>query len=113
VGQNVMNDGQFAFEYQPERVVPFGSVTAAYFLATPLFLDGIVSLYLYTEFNAAVKLSLDGVRDWITLPAGPSAFIFDAKSNKAPIPGKFGIYVKNNGVAITSGALYISAMTVV
>ena len=113
MGSNALQDAQYSLVPQPERVVPFGSVTAVYFLATPLFLDGVVTLYLYTEFNAAVKLSLDGTRDWITLPAGPSAFIFDAKSNKAPIPGKFGIYVKNNGVAITSGALYISAMTVV
>ena len=113
MGQNVMNDGQFALDFQPERVADFSTIGAAYSLVGPLFKDGIVTLYIYSSLNAEVKLSLDGVSDWMTMPAGASAFVFDAKSNKAPIPGKYGIYVKQNLLALTSGVLYVTAMTVV
>lgn len=110
---NALDDKQYSLSPQAERVVAFGAVTGSFVLATSIFLDGVVSLYLYSSMNEELKLSLDGVNNWITLPEGPVVFIFDSKSNKAPIPGKYGIYVKNNGTPPASGSLYISAMTVI
>jgi hypothetical protein len=110
---NALDDKQYSLEPQVERRIGFAAVGAAYVLVGTKFLDGIVTLYIYTSLNQEMKISLDGTDDWMTLPAGVSAFILDAKSNKAPIPGKYGIYVKHNGIAPTSGTLYITAMTVV
>lgn len=110
---NALDDKQYALVPQAERRIAFGAMTGNYQLVGAKFLDGIVSLYIYTSLNQETKVSLDGVTDWITIPQGQAGFVFDAKSNKAPIPGKFGFYVKHNGVAPTTGTLYISAMTVI
>lgn len=110
---NALDDKDYALTPQAERSVGFAGVGAAFVLVGTKFLDGVVTLYLYTTLNQEVKLSLDGTTDWLTMPQGASAMIFDAKSNKAPIPGKYGIYIKHNGIAPTSGTFYVSAMTVV
>ena len=112
MGSNALQDAPYSLIPQPERVKQFGSITATYTLVGTKFSEGIVSLYIYSSFDSEIKLSLDGTNDWITLPTGPSAFIFDAKSNKAPIPGSFGVYAKQNLTLPSSGTLYVSAMTV-
>jgi len=110
---NALDDKQFSLEPQAERRINFAALTGNYQLVGTKFFNGIVTLYLYSSFDEEIKLSLDGTTDWLTLPQGPSAFVFDAKSNKAPLPGKYGVYVKHNGTPPTTGNFYISAMTVV
>lgn len=98
------------FDFITMKSIAAASIVAGYTLVTSIFGSGVVQLILYSSLDATVQLSLDGVRDFIPIPAG-GTLIIDVKSNVGALSGAFGVYVKDLGNP-TTGSLYVSGFVV-
>ena len=94
--------------------VAFGAVTGAYApIGSPLPFP-IQSLVIENSLNQDVILSTDGVTDMFEVLAGPEAISLDVGSFQKDIqnglPKGTQFFIKNDGVAPTSGKLTIQGV---
>ena len=96
------------------RSVAFGGITGAY-AAVGSALDDPARIFILNNIsNQDLLISLDGVTDHLILPAGAFKLI-DVAANKGRDDGLFVaagtvFYVKHNGVAPTSGSVYLEVI---
>lgn len=101
--------------YEPERSVGFATVGAAYALVGPLFTHPIRILILQNSTDKGIQFSLDGVNTLITLQSGVNV-VLDITAARTNDPAGFmapinwGIYVRRESAAPTSGSAYASAI---
>ena len=93
-----------------QKVAAAASITASYTLVGSIFGQGLINLIIVSTLDQPVQISLDGVTDWIPIPAG-ATLIIDLKSNLSAFGGWRGVYVKQIGVP-TTGSLYVSGIGV-
>ena len=93
-----------------QQTVAAASIGASYSLVGAKFSDPPLILILVSTLDQAVQLSLDGINDWIPMPA-LGTVIIDIKANGLGFPGEYGVYVKRIGTP-ASGVLYVSGVTV-
>jgi len=102
-------------KWQPLRSLGFASISGVYMGVGAAFDVALRMLVIENLTNQTMLFSFDGVTDNFVLPAG-SPVIFDFCSNKTIDDGFFiaegtRVYVKDAGVAPTSGSVYVAAVS--
>jgi hypothetical protein len=101
------------FEWEELRSVAFGAIGANYTAITPAFQNEGRIMIIKNLTDQAVLISGNGVNNGTIIPAG-SAESYDLTTNRSEAGGTYVfsansyLYVKHNGVAPTTGSLYIT-----
>lgn len=99
---------------EPVRTLAFGSISGTYMgIGTGINNPARVMLFQNLT-DQTVMFSLDGINDNFPL-AAMTSFVLDITSNKSLGEGYFiaegtRIYVKDIGIATTTGAVYVTVM---
>ena len=98
------------FDVIPQQTLAESSLTSSYQIVGQIFGAGVVQLLIVSTYDHTVQMSLDGVHDWIPMPA-TSTLIIDFKSNRGGISGAWGLYVKTLD-SPTTGSIYVSGFKI-
>lgn len=93
-----------------QRSIAAASITGSYKIVGSKFNQGVITLIIYSSLDQAVQISLDGIDDFIPIPAG-GTLVLDLKTNFVALGGWRALYVKTLG-SPTTGSLYCSAIGV-
>lgn len=101
----------YAQEASPlaQRTAAAAAITASYTLVGTIFSRAVVTLIIVSTLDQAVQISLDGVNDFLPIPAG-ATLVIDMRSNNIALAGWRGVYVKEIGNPAT-GTLYVSGFS--
>lgn len=92
-----------------QQTIAAASIGATYTVVGSIFGRAVVMLIVLSTLDATVQLSLDGINDWMAIPAG-GTLVTDEKTNGIVLEGWRGIYVKRIGTP-ASGSLYVGGFS--